>query len=344
MMPKTNLLRFGATLASAALLVAACGSGNEAENDNAPAGSGDNSASVTESVSIGITQIAEHPSLDAAREGFKDALLDSGYTEDTISFDEQNAQGEMATATSIAGKFQTDGVDLVLAIATPAAQAAAQSISDIPILFTAVTEPQEAGLVDSWEEPGANVSGTSDLNPVADQLGLITEILPDAKTVGVIYSSGEVNSEVQVDLAREAAEELGLDLKEVTVSAAADVSQAADSIRDVDAIYVPTDNTVVEGLESVIQVAEDEQILLIVGEGDSVERGGVATFGLNYYELGYQTGKMAARVLLDGEDPATMPVETQELMQLVVNESAAERMGITLPDGFVDKADQVVSE
>lgn len=342
-MPKTSLLRWGATLATASLLLAACGSENDSDSDALP-GNGGESASNIESVSIGITQIAEHPSLDASREGFKDALLDAGYTEDTISFDEQNAQGEMATATSIASKFAADDVDLVLAIATPAAQATAQAITDIPILFTAVTEPQEAGLVDSWDEPGANVSGTSDLNPVEEQIGLITEILPDAKTVGVIYSSGEVNSEVQVDLAREAAEKLGLTLKEVTVSASADVAQAADSIKDVDAIYVPTDNTVVEGLESVIQVAEDQEILLIVGEGDSVERGGVATFGLNYYELGYQTGKMAARILLDGEDPATMPVETQDVMQLIVNEAAAERMGITLPEGFVEKADEVVSE
>lgn len=343
MMPKSSLLRWGATLAAASLLLAACGSDSDSENGSQPAGGGEASTDI-ESVAIGITQIAEHPSLDAAREGFKDALLDSGYTEETISFDEQNAQGEMATATSIASKFAADDVDLVLAIATPAAQATAQAITDIPILFTAVTEPLEAGLVDSWEEPGANVSGTSDLNPVEEQIGLITEILPEAKTVGVIYSSGEVNSEVQVELAREAAEKAGLTLKEVTVSASADVAQAADSIKDVDAIYVPTDNTVVEGLESVIQVAEDQQILLIVGEGDSVERGGVATFGLNYYELGYQTGKMAARILLDDEDPATMAVETQDVMQLIVNEAAAERMGITLPDGFVEKADEVVSE
>lgn len=341
-MPKSTLLRVGATLAGASLFLAACGSGNDADGDsNSNANNGDK---VTESVSIGITQIAEHPSLDAAREGFKDALIEAGYTEDTISFDEQNAQGEMATASSIAAKFDADGVDLVLAIATPAAQATAQAITDIPIVFTAVTEPEEAGLVDSWDSPGANVTGTSDLNPVEEQIGLITEILPDAKTVGVIYSSGEVNSEVQVALAREAAADLGLELKEVTVSASADVAQAADSIKNVDAIYVPTDNTVVEGLESVIQVAESEQILLIVGEGDSVQRGGVATFGLNYYELGYQTGQMAARILLEGADPASMPVETQDVMQLIVNEDAAERMGITLPDGFVEKADEVVSE
>lgn len=343
-MPKSNLLRLSAIFAGAALFLSACGDSSDPANDGESNDTGSQESAETESVSIGITQIAEHPSLDAARDGFKDAILDAGYTDDTVSFDEQNAQGEMATATSIASKFAADGVDLVLAIATPAAQATAQAITDIPIVFTAVTEPEAAGLVDSWEEPGANVTGTSDLNPVEEQIGLIKEILPDAKTVGVIYSSGEVNSEVQVELARDAAAEQGLELKEVTVSAAADVAQAADSIKDVDAIYVPTDNTVVEGLESVIQVTEDQQILLIVGEGDSVERGGVATFGLNYYELGYQTGKMAARILLEGEDPATMPVETQDVMQLIVNEAAAERMGITLPEDFVAKADELVTE
>jgi len=349
MMAKSNLLRFSALIASAGLLLAACGGdstdpGSEGGSDVEKEVDAGSDETPLEAVTIGITQIVEHPSLDAAREGFKDALLDAGYTEDTITFDEQNAQGEMATATSIASKFDADGVDLVLAIATPTAQAAAQSITDIPILFTAVTEPQEAGIVASWDEPGANVTGTSDLNPVEEQIELIAEIAPDAKTVGVIYSSGEVNSEVQVELAREATEKLGLELKEVTVSASADVSQAAESIKDVDAIYVPTDNTVVEALEAVIQVAEQEQILMIVGEGDSVERGGVATFGLNYYELGYQTGKMAARILLEGADPATMPVETQDVMQLIVNEAAAERMGVTLPEEFVAKADELVTE
>lgn len=358
-MPKKTLLRWSALFAGTSLLLAACGSGDgddeapssettttdsESAEPEANGETDGESGGDLDAVTIGITQITEHPSLDASREGFKDALLEAGYTEDTITFDEQNAQGEMATATSIANKFKSDGVDLVLAIATPTAQASAQAITDIPILFTAVTEPAEADLVDSWESPGANVTGTSDLNPVEEQIGLIAEILPDAETVGVIYSSGEVNSEVQVDLARTAAEELGLELKEVTVSASADVAQAADSIKDVDAIYVPTDNTVVEGLESVIQVAEDQQILLIVGEGDSVERGGVATFGLNYYELGYQTGQMAARILLEGADPATMPVETQEVMQLIVNESAAERMGIDLPEDFIAKADELVVE
>ena len=190
------------------LVLAACGQPSSdaggTEENAAETGEGDEATSEgDESVTIGINQLVEHPSLDAAREGFMQAFADNGYTEgDNVTFDVQNAQGDQSTATSIANKFASDGVDLVLAIATPAAQATAQAITDIPVLITAVTEPVEAGLVESWEAPGSNVTGTSDLNPVADQLSLIPEIAPDAKTVGIVYSSGEVNSEVQVELAR----------------------------------------------------------------------------------------------------------------------------------------------
>lgn len=294
-------------------------------------------------VTIGVNQLVSHPSLDATLEGFQKAFADAGYVDgDTVTYDVQNAQGDMATATTIASKFKSDSVDLVLAIATPSAQASAQSISDIPILFTAVTEPGEAGLVDSWEAPGGNVTGTSDLNPVADQIALAQEIAPDAETVGIIYSSGEVNSEVQVDLAKEAAEELGLTIKEVTVSASAEVTQAVETLGDVDVIYVPTDNTVVEGLEAVIQFAESKKIPLIVGEGDSVERGGLATYGIDYFDLGYQTGEMAIRILAQDADPATMAVETLDKIGLIVNTGAAERMGVTLSDELVARADKVI--
>lgn len=294
-------------------------------------------------ITIGISQYVSHPSLDASAEGFKQAFIDAGYVDGkTVKFDLQNAQADQATTTTIANKFKSDGVDLILAIATPSAQATAQVVSDIPVLFTAVTEPAEAGLVDSWEKPGANLSGTSDLNPVAEQIGLIAEIAPDAKTVGIVYSSGEVNSEVQVKLAKEAAKELGLTVKEATVSNASEVAQAVESLGDVDALYVPGDNTVVEALESVIQVAEAKQIPMIVAEGDSVERGGIATFGLDYFDLGYQTGEMALRILTEDADPATMPVETLDKISLIVNKGAAARMGIELPAALIERADKVI--
>ncbi|MFS8580096.1 MAG: ABC transporter substrate-binding protein [Novibacillus thermophilus] len=330
------------------LVLAACGQpssdAGETEENAAETGEGDEATSEgDESVTIGINQLVEHPSLDAAREGFMQAFADNGYTEgDNVTFDVQNAQGDQSTATSIANKFASDGVDLVLAIATPAAQATAQAITDIPVLITAVTEPVEAGLVESWEAPGSNVTGTSDLNPVADQLSLIPEIAPDAKTVGIVYSSGEVNSEVQVELAQEAADELGLELELATVSNKSEVLQAAQSLAgNVDAFYVPTDNTIVDALESMIQVAEESQIPLIVGEGDSVERGGLATWGINYEKLGYQTGEMAIKIL-EGENPAEMPVETLEDIELSINVSAAERMGVDIPQELLDQADNVI--
>lgn len=331
-MRRTTIAGAGTGLLLASLALAGCsGSGDDAGTTD-----GD------EALQIGVMQIVSHPSLDAAREGFEQAFVDAGYVEgETVVFDELNAEGDQATATSIATTFASGGKDLVLAIATPTAQAAAQAITDIPVLFTAVTEPKEAGLVDSWEEPGGNVTGTSDINPVAEQLSLVTELAPDATTVGIVYSSGEVNSQVQVDLAQDAADDLGLQLEVVTVSSAGEVQQAAESL-DVDAFYVPTDNAVVSALESLIQVAEAAQVPVIAAEGDSVERGTVATYGIDYTALGAQTGAMALRVLEDGADPATMPVETQSELQLVVNPAAAERMGVTIPQSLLDQADTVV--
>ncbi|GAB3283144.1 sugar ABC transporter substrate-binding protein [Microbacterium sp. MEC084] len=317
-----------AALAALGLLtLTACGSGGGAP-EGAPG-----------ALRIGISQIVQHPALDAAREGFKQALEDAGIE---AVYDEQNAQGEQATATTIATTFATEGVDLVLAIATPTAQAAAQSIADIPVLFTAVTDPVEAGLVASFDAPGANLTGTSDMNPVAEQMDLIAEVLPDAERVGIVYSSGEVNSEIQVGLAKEAAEELGLEIAEATVTNSSEVGQAVASLGDVDAIYVPTDNRVVEGLEAVVQHAEANGIALFGSEMSQVERGAIATYGIDYTALGYQTGEMAVRVLTDGADPAEMPVETLAKYTLVINEAAAERQGVELPAAVVERADEIV--
>lgn len=346
-MKKSSALTWGTILVATALTLSACGG---TEKPAEPSASPDTSSEKPsespnadgKSFVIGVNQLLTHPSLDATLEGFQQAFADAGYTDGTVTFDVQNAQGDMATATTIASKFKSDNVDLILAIATPSAQASAQAITDIPILFTAVTEPEAAGLVKSWEAPGSNVTGTSDLNPVADQIALAKEIAPDAKTVGIIYSSGEVNSEVQVKLAKEAAGGLGLEIKETTVSNSAEVTQAIETLGDVDIIYVPTDNTVVEGLEAVIQFAEAKKIPLIVGEGDSVARGGLATYGIEYLDLGYQTGKMALRVLEEGADPATMGVETLDKIGLILNKGAAERMGVTFSDELVAKADKVI--
>lgn len=319
--------------ATAALALAGCSSGDAATG-------GDEAA---KSVTIGISQFVQHPALDASTEGFKQAFIDAGYVEGkTVTFDEQNAQADVANATTIAQKFAADGVDLVLAVATPSAQAAAQNITDIPVLFTAVTDAVEAGLVDSNDEPGSNVTGTSDLNPVKEQFDLIKEIAPDAKKVGIVYSSGEVNSEIQVALAKEAAKDLDIEIVEKTVSNASEIKQATEALGDVDAIYVPTDNVVVSAISTVVQVAEAAQIPVIGAEAGTVEGGAIATIGIDYMKLGHQTGEMAIKILQDGTDPATMAVETSNQLELVINPAAAERMGIELPAAVVDRADRVI--
>jgi len=330
-MLRLRLRRFAAaSLAATALFaVTACSS----DDGDGVVASGD------EPVNIGVLQFVQHPALDAATEGFKDALDDAGVQ---VEYDDQNAQGEVPNTNTIATTFASDGLDLVFTVATPAAQAAAQAIVDTPVLFTAVTDAEAAGLVDSNDAPGANVTGTSDLNPVADQLALLAEIAPDAKTVGVVYSSGEVNSEVQVDLAKEAAADLGITIKEATVSNSSEVQQATQSLGDVDAIYVPTDNTVVSGIAALIQVAEQKQIPVISGDSGPVESGAVATIGIDYTKLGYQTGEMAAKILQDGADPASMPVETSNDVELIINPAGAERMGVELPDSVTERADTVI--
>ena len=325
----------GVALGAVALLTLAACSSSPEENGSA----GGDDAAGSDTYSIGALQFVQHPALDAATEGFKSALADAGLE---VEYDDQNAQGEVPNTNTIASTFAGADLDLVFTVATPAAQAAAQAIVDTPVLFTAVTDAEAAGLVDSNDAPGGNVTGTSDLNPVADQIALLAEIAPDAETVGIVYSSGEVNSEVQVELAKEAAEELGLTIEEATVANSAEVQQATQSLGDVDAIYVPTDNTVVSGIAALIQVAEQNQIPVVSGDSGPVEGGAIATLGIDYSKLGYQTGEMAAAILQDGTDPATMAVEVSNDIELIINPAAAERMGVELPASVTDRADNVI--
>lgn len=293
----------------------------------------------SESLEIGINQLVQHPALDATAEGFKEAFADAGY--DNVTFDEQNANGEQGTAVSIAQNFASSDLDLVFAIATPAAQASAQAITDIPVLFSAVTDPVAAELVDSVEAPGGNVTGTSDLASIPDQMELLKELVPDAKTVGIVYSSGEVNSEVQVKAAEEAGSDLDLSIETQTVTTANDIQQAVEALGDVDTIYVPTDNMVVAGIASLISVAEQKQIPVIGAESGTVEGGAVATLGIDYTKLGYQTGEMAIKILEEGADPAEMPVESAKEFTYVVNPGAAERQGVEIPAEILDQAETV---
>lgn len=329
---RTNraLALIGAVAASALVLSGCSGSDDASEE--------------TEVLNIGINQLVQHPALDATAEGFKQAFIDAGYVEgETVNFDEQNANGEQGTALSIAQNFASSDLDLVFAIATPAAQATAQAVTDVPVLFSAVTDPEAADLVESNEAPGANVTGTSDLASIPDQFELLQELVPDAKNVGIVYSSGEVNSEVQVAAAEEAGKDLGISIKTQTITTANDIQQAVTALGDVDAIYVPTDNMVVAGISSLIGVAEDQQIPVIGAESGTVEGGAVATLGIDYTKLGQQTGEMALKVLEDGADPAEMPVESAKEFTYVVNPEAAKRQGVEIPAEILDQAETVGS-
>ncbi|MFD5598415.1 ABC transporter substrate-binding protein [Leucobacter sp. NPDC058333] len=330
---RRRALAIAGLTAAAALTLSGCSSSSDSAG-------GDDAAA--KSVKIGISQFVQHPALDSATEGFKQAFIDAGYVEgETVTFDEQNANAEQATAVTIAQGFATSDNDLILAVATPAAQAAAQAITDKPIVFTAVTDAVSAELVDSNDAPGGNVTGTSDLAPLDEQLKMLQEIVPDAKKVGIVYASGEVNSEVQVKAAEAAAKDLDIEIVTKTVTTANDIAQATEALGDVDAIYVPTDNLVVSGISSLVQVAEEKKIPVIGAEAGTVEGGAVATLGIDYTDLGHQTGEMAIKILKDGADPAEMPVEVSKSFTYVVNPGAAKRMGVEIPKDILDQAETV---
>ncbi len=303
---------------------------------------GEEQSSESEVVKLGIIQIVEHEALDAARKGFLDVLEENGFAEgENLRVDYQNAQGDMPTAQTIAKKFVSEKNDLVLAIATPTAQAMAGATSEIPILITAVTDPVGAQLVNSMEKPETNVTGTTDMNPVKEQLQLMKELVPGVKNVGIIFNTSEQNSEVQVEIARQVSPELGLELKEAVATNSSEVMQAAQSlVGKVDAIYVPTDNTVVSAVESVIKVSEDNNIPIISGESSAVKKGALGTVGIDYYKLGRQTGEMALEII-NGKNPAEMSVQKQKEMSVVINKSSADKFGLEIPQSILDKAEVI---
>lgn len=315
--------------ASAALFLSACGGSSTPGDSETPA--------ADRVLEVGVVNYVSHPALDAVQQGFIDGLAEAGYEDgDKINLDLQNAQADQATLTAIANQFAEGNKDLVLAIATPSGQAVAQVITDKPILFAAVTDPVAAELVADWEAPGGNITGASDLNPVADQLKLIQEISPDVKTVGIVYSSGEINAEVQVEAAEKAAAELGLTIVKSAVSNSSEVQQAAQSL-DVDAFYVPTDNNVVSGIEGLIQVAEQKKVVVVASDEGSVERGAAASLTVNYEQQGRDVAAMAVEIF-EGADPATMPVKLQDTFDLNVNPDAAARMGTEIPEDMASRA------
>lgn len=290
-------------------------------------------AEKTQGPKIGVVQLVEHAALDAAYQGFVDGLKEAGYEDGkNLTIDYQNAQGEQANCVTIAQKLVNDQNDLILAIATPAAQAVVNFTDTIPVLVTAVTDPASAKLVNSNELPGTNVSGTSDLNPVDAQVRLIKRILPDAKKIAFLFCSSEENSYFQVGLAKKTADEIGLEYVDATVSSSNEIQSVVESlVGKVDAIYAPTDNMIAAGMATVSMVSTPAGIPVFCGETGMVDNGGFATYGLNYYELGKQTAAMAVDILENGKNPAEMPIQYLEKCDLAINMEAAEEMGIEIP-------------
>jgi putative ABC transport system substrate-binding protein len=294
-------------------------------------------------VAVAVTAIVEHPALDATRDGIKAALLAGGYEDGkNLRFTYESAQGNPATAAQIARQLVGEAPDGLVPISPPSAQAVVAATSEIPVVFTAVTDPLGAKLVDSLEQPGGNVTGMSDLSPIGLHMELIREILPDAQRLGVIYNPGEANSVTLVELLRLEGPGRGFAVIEAAAPRSADVLAAAQSlVGDVDAIYVPTDNTVVTALEAIVKVGEENALPVFAGDTDSVPRGAIAALGFNYYDLGRQTGKIVARVL-NGEAPGAIAVQGIETTQLYVNPGAAAKMGIELPEQVVARAKVVI--
>lgn len=289
--------------------------------------------------SVSFNQIVEHPALDALRQGVKDELQAQGLT---VSYKDHIAQGNIATANLIAKQILGEQPTVAVGIATPTAQACAQAIKDIPIVFAAVTDPVGAGLVKSLEKPGGNVTGTSDMSPIDRQLELILQFLPKIKTLGVIYNSGEANSVTLVRVLKEEANKRGIAVEEATVSNSAGVFQAAKSlIGRSEAVYIPTDNTVVSAFEAITQVGYQAKLPIFAADTDSVGRGAIAALAVDYYQMGRQTGEMVSRVF-KGAKPAEMPVETLRDFKIHLNPDSAAKMGLQVPEAIVKKADKII--
>lgn len=317
------------------IVLAACGADKEddgeAKETAAPSG---------ETYKVGATQIVEHPSLDEAYKGFQKALEDAGLD---VEYDFQSAQGDQNNVSTIAQNFVADDVDLIFANSTPSALGALQATDDIPIVFTSVTDAVEAGLIGSMDEGEENITGVVDLHP--DSIGSTIDFIDtyfEGSTIGLLYNAGEANSVVQINAVEEAIKGTSLSITERTVANSSEVQQAATTlVGEADVFFIVTDNTVVSALESVVGVARDQSIPLIVGEPDSLEKGGFATFGIDYFSIGYRSGEMAVEILTGEKTTKDFPAEYPEDIQLFINKQAAEEQAIEWNDEWDDLAEFV---
>jgi len=291
---------------------------------------------------IGVVQLVQHDALDASNKGFVDALKEKGYEEGkNIKIEQQNAQGEQANAQTICKQFVDSKKDLIFAIATPAAQAAYNSTKDIPIIFTAVTDPVKAEIAKDWKSSGTNVTGTSDKVPVDKQIELLKKLIPNAKTVGVIYNTSETNSVIQVDELKAAAAKQGLAVKEIGVTTVNEINQNLSSaLGQIDVLYTPTDNTVASGYALVGKLCLEKNIPIIGAEEAVVTKGGLASIGIDYYKLGKEAGVKAAEVL-DGKKPSDVEISTLSEMSFTINTDVAKKLNITIPSDIEANAKKV---
>ena len=293
----------------------------------------------TSQIKIGVLQLIEHNALDSAYKGFVDGLKEAGYEDGkNIIIDYQNAQGEQANCITIGQKFINDKSDLILAIATPAAQAIANMTKDIPILITAVTDPADSKLVADNNVPGGNVTGTSDLTPVEAQIELLTEITPNVKTVGLLYCSSEQNSVFQINIAKKKLDAMGIKYIDIAISNLNEIQQVIQNvIGKVEAIYTPTDNMIANGMATVALMTEPAKLPVICGEGGMTMLGGTATYGINYYELGKLTSTQAVSILKGDKKTSEMPIEYLQKFDLIVNTNMVEAIGLTIPESLYNQ-------
>lgn len=293
---------------------------------------------------IGITQIATHPGIDAIRTGFIEEMERQGYVDGkSVRYDQSNAQGDMSVVQAIAQKLVQENSTLIFAISTPSSQAIAKAIkgTDIPLIFGAVTDPISAGLVESMERPGGNITGTSDQWPVSDQFELLLKIVPTVKRVGLVYNPGEANADANVKVVQDVCRQMGLEVVTASVANTGEVQPAAASlVGRCDAIYVPADNTVIAAMEAVVRVSEQNKIPLLPGVSANVEQGGFGTLGPDYFDIGIQSAKLAAEVL-KGKKAGDIPVATAKRFEYFFNKRSAKASGVVIPDDMLKKAAKV---
>ena len=326
-----KLKKAAAILMAAAMTasLAACGSSSSGENSSGSSAGSDGT------YTIGICQQMEHPALDAATEGFQDACKEK-FGEDNVEFDVQNAQGEQTMCSTIINNFVSSDVDLILANATLPLQTAAQATADIPILGTSVTDFASALGISDWTgATGVNISGTCDLAPIEEQEDMLTELLPEAKTVGILYCSAESNSKYQAELFEAELEKDGIEYKEYTAADSNEIqSVVTNAVSECDAIYIPTDNTMASNTQIINNICLPAKVPVIAGEQGSCSGCGIATLSISYYDIGYRAGEMAYEILAEGADISTMKVETAPQVTKMYNPTICEELGITVPDDY----------